>query len=72
MNELNLFLKEEAIELIENYSKRYDISKENLCEMILNSWSTYGGSIWTGNYEKARVFLIDWPSNRKIIKLEEE
>lgn len=68
MPEITLDLNDNSVEIIGKFSKEQKITRERLCEMIINEWATLGGRIWSGDYKKARAFLIDWPVRRNLIK----
>ena len=68
MKELRIILDDKSIEIIRSYSEMHNISKERLCEMLINNWSNYGGLLWSSENEKTPIFLIDWPVTRKMVR----
>ncbi|NVM52807.1 MAG: hypothetical protein HWN66_03820 [Candidatus Helarchaeota archaeon] len=69
MIEITLNLKDTSIEILEKFAIEQNLSKEELCEMILDTWSAFGGQIWSGDYKDTRAFIIDWPVRRDLIKI---
>ncbi len=68
MTEIILDLKDESNNILEKLSTKQNISKKKLCEMIIETWTAFGGRIWAGDYKNTRAFIIDWPIKRKIVK----
>jgi hypothetical protein len=66
---LNLNLKNSSVEIIEKFAKEHNITKEKLSEMILETWTAFGGQIWSGDYKELRAFIIDWPTRRNLVKI---
>ena len=72
MVEITFDIKENSIKILDTISKEQNISKEQLCKMIIDAWTSFGGQIWSGDYKDDRAFIIDWPVRRRLIKLEGE
>jgi len=70
MTKITLTLKEKSIEMLKDIAEEQEITKEMLCEMIIDAWIGFGGQVWSGDYKKTRAFIIDWPVRRKLIRKE--
>jgi hypothetical protein len=69
MPKITLNLKEISVEILEKFAKEQNITKEQLSEMILDTWTAFGGQIWSGDYKELRAFIIDWPIKRDLVKI---
>jgi len=58
------------IKTLEDIAIKCELTKETLCEILIETWINSGGLLWTGIYEKSKALLLDWPIKRKLIKLE--
>ncbi len=70
MSKITLNLKDRTIEILEKFAKDQNLTKEKLGEMILDTWTAFGGQIWSGDYKELRAFVIDWPIKRDLVKIE--
>lgn len=68
MSEISLELKPEVEKILRETASKTGMDLNRICEAVLSSWATHGGSIWMGR----RRFVVDWPIEFVFLKKEEQ
>jgi hypothetical protein len=67
MHAISLELKPEVEKILRDTARKTGMNLNKICEIILSTWATHGGSVWMGRQR----FVVDWPIEAVYLKKEE-